>query len=207
MITRVNEFQQELIDFGVVDPEGLHHVFNQGLHGRKVDFDKIDEDRDPIFGAWVNVATEFIQDTYPEPPDALVGVANGTNRLAEAVAQKLGSRIIFLETEKIEQSKPVLTEEAKLLIEEFKPVFALVTEDVGTKGTNALSAAQSTIATGIPRVEVLNTWQRNDTLVLLDEAGITYRSIIKKVLDNFTPEECRDRGFCSQGWELIEYGK
>lgn len=201
------ELEQKLIEFGVLDPERVHHEFSQGLHGQKVDFDKIDEE-DPIFDEWAEATAGFIEREYPLQPDALIGVAKGTNRLAKAVARKVGEGILFLATEKNDQAKPILTEEARLQVEEFKPVFALVTEDVGTVGTNSLAAAQSALAAGIPRVEVLNTWQRSSTLTLLEEAGVEYRSIIRHILPSYTPEECRgEGGLCGAGWELIPYGR
>jgi len=206
MVSYIEEFRQELLAFGVVDPEGTHHEFNQGLHGVKVDLD-IDKDRDTaLFAEWVDTTAGYIRENYEQIPDALVGVASGTNELAKAVAKKLGGGVLYLATEKLERSKPVLSDEAKLLVEEFKPVFALIIEDVGNLGTNSLAAARETLKLGVPKVEVLNTWQRSETLVLLDEAGIAYKSIIKQVFDNFTPEECRERGFCARGWKLIKYG-
>lgn len=205
---KIDQFKLHLIEFGVLDPERVHHEFGQGLHGRKVDFDKIDEERDGIFSEWVNINVEFIEAEYPQRPDALVGVANGTNRLAEKAAEEIGGGILFLATEKNQQSKPVLTDEAKMQIKEIGPEFALIDEDVGTVGTNSLSAAKSVLEAGVTRAEVLNTWQRSETLELLDEAGIAYRSIIKHVLPSYTPEECRgEGGLCGAGWELVPYEK
>lgn len=191
----------------VIDPERLHHEFNQGLHGQKADFDNIEEGTE-LFEQWIDVTVDFIQEEYSELPDAVVGVANGTNRVAKPVAKKLGNGTIFLETEKQDASKPVLTKEAKLVVEEFQPIFALIIEDVGTRGTNAVSAANSTLAAGVSRIEVLNTFQRAETLPLLDEAGIVYKSMVKRLMPNFTPDECRTlpEGFCRRQWRLIPYG-
>lgn len=205
MLQPAEKFVQELVKCGVIDSGQVHHEFNQGLHGRKVDFDKIETASD-LFRRWVNLTASSIRDKYTELPDALLGVANGTNRLAEAVAKELGGEMYALITEKVEQSKPVLNKESSQLVKEKLPKFVLVVEDVGTKGTNSLSAAKSAAQAGVPRVEVLNTWQRNETLELLDEARITYKSVIKKVMPNYTPEDCRTIGYCAQGLKIIPYG-
>jgi hypothetical protein len=197
------DFERHIVLAGIIDPDGVHQEFGQGLHGQKADFDKIHDD-DPLFAAWRELTVRFIQENYDQQPDALVGVANGTNRLAEPVAEQLGA--VFLETEKLEKSQPTLTPAACQLVEEFKPVFALIIEDVGTVGTNSLSAAQSTLSAGVRHAEVLDTLQRSPRLPLLDEAGIVYQAIIKRMMPSYTPEECQKHGFCAAGWELIPYG-
>ena len=34
-------FRQHILAAGVLDPEGVHHEFVSGMHGRKLDFDTI----------------------------------------------------------------------------------------------------------------------------------------------------------------------
>lgn len=204
-MSRAEQFEECLFASEAIDPQGVHHEFNQGLHGRKADFDKID-DASALFEEWVDLTVDHIQERYETQPDAVVGVAKGTNRLAKPVAERLGSEVLFLETKKEERSKPVLTEGARLLVEEFEPVFALVVDDVGTRGTNTLSAARSTLEAGVERVKVLYALQRSVTLELLDEAGMEYDAIIHRYLPSYTPEECRAEGLCADGWRLIPYG-
>lgn len=198
------EFKQKIIDSGIVDGEGVHHVFSQGLHGQKIDFDLI-EDTSELYGEWVDLTAEFITQNYDSPPDIVVGVANGTNRLAISVAEALGSNVAGLVTVKPggSRNQPVLTDESAKKIQSLKPKSALILEDVGTRGTNSASVYRSLKQTGVGDIEVLNTWQRSENLALLDDEGAKYRAVIKDVLTNYTLEECEKSGFCSKGWKLL----
>ena len=202
------EFKQKIIDSGIVDGEGVHHVFSQGLHGQKIDFDLIEDDSE-LYDNWVELTAEFIKQNYANLPDTVVGVANGTNRLAASVAKALGGDTAALVTIKPEGSRnqPVLTGESIKKIQEIKPKSALILEDVGTRGTNSASVYRSLKEAGVDSLEVLNTWQRSEKLVLLDEEGAEYKAVIKDILTNYTSEECQKTGFCSKGWKLLGHGQ
>jgi hypothetical protein len=121
------EFKQKIIDSGIVDGEGIHHVFSQGLHGQKIDFDLIDDESE-LYAEWVELTSEFIKQNYDKPPDVLVGVANGTNRLALSVAKILGGNVTGLVTVKPDGSRnqPVLTDESVKKIQDLKPTSVLI---------------------------------------------------------------------------------
>lgn len=202
------EFKQKIIDSGIVDGEGIHHVFSSGLHGQKIDFDLIEDDSE-LYSKWVELTAEFIKQNYDNLPSAVVGVANGTNRLAVSVAEALGGNVTALVTVKPEGSRnqPILTDESLSQIKELKPESALILEDVGTTGTNSSSVYRSLKQAGVENAEVLHSWQRNDSLLHLDNEGGEYKAVIKDVLTNYTPEECKKSGFCSKGWKLLGHGQ
>jgi orotate phosphoribosyltransferase len=202
-MSRTDEFRQAILDSGILDKEGVHHVFSQGLHGRKIDFDLIPDDSE-LFNQWVEITADFIRDNYEKIPDVLIGVANGTNRLAFAVADKLN--VPGLDTVKPEGSRnqPVLTEASEAKLKQLQPGLIVILEDVGTRGTNSSSVARSVRELGFDNLEVINTWQRSETLTLLDELKVPYKAVIKEVLISYKPEECE---YCQEGWELLGHGK
>lgn len=196
-------FKEAILNSGILDKEGVHHVFSQGLHGRKIDFDLIPDDSE-LFEQWVDITAEFIKTNYPKLPKVIIGVANGTNRLALAVADKLG--VAGLDTVKPEGSRnqPILTESSKQKLKDLQPKSVLILEDVGTRGTNSASVARSVRSEGIDDVEVINTWQRSESLTLLDDENVPYKAVIKEVLTNYAPDQCE---YCQKGWELLGHGK
>lgn len=200
---KIEKFKRAILDSGILDKEGVHHVFSQGLHGRKIDFDLIPDDSE-LFEQWVDLTAGFIRETYEKLPEAIIGVANGTNRLAFAVAEKLG--VTGLDTVKPEGSRnqPILTDKSKVLLQSISPKLAVILEDVGTTGTNSSSVSRSVREIGIDNFEVINTWQRSENLRLLDEMKVPYKSIIKEVLVSYKPEECE---YCQKGWELLGHGQ
>jgi orotate phosphoribosyltransferase len=199
-----SRFFRKLLASEAVDPEKVHHEFNQGLHGQKIDFDTI-ETGSKLFWLWVDLVSLAIKEYYSEPPDVLVGVANGTNRIVEPVSRRLGGNTEPLKTMKSDRSSPVLTAASRRAIQLARPSFVLVIEDVGNMGTNALSVARSIQEEGTQRVEVLNTIQRSVGLELLRKEGISYRSVLVHILQSYTPDECQSAGYCQAGWKLIPY--
>ncbi len=197
------KFLASLVSSETFDSEGVHHEFNQGLHGKKIDFDKI-ANGTPLFYEWVELVAEALQN-YPQLPGALVGVANGTNRIVAAVSRKLGNKPLVLETVKDKRSGPILTQESRKIIQTEKPAFIVIVEDVGSRGTNSLSVTRSLQEVGATRIEVLNTLQRSQELELLRASGVPYKSILKYVLPTYTANECKKLGYCSRGWKLIPY--
>lgn len=202
-MNKTEELKDQILTSGILDKEGVHHVFSQGLHGRKIDFDLIPDDSE-LFQLWVEVTAEFIRNNYSKLPQAVVGVANGTNRLAMEVADKLGVKALITVKPEGVRNQPVLTEEAKKLLSEIKPESLVILEDVGTRGTNSASVSKSLKEEGFDNFEVINTWQRSESLPLLDEINVPYKAVIKEVLISYKPEEC---DYCKKGWELLGHGK
>ncbi len=199
------KFLASLVSLETFDPEGVHHEFNQGLHGKKIDFDKISTGT-PLFHEWVELVAESLQQTYPVLPDALVGVANGTNRIVGPLSRKLGKKPLVLETIKSKRSGPILTEKARKIIKLAQPAFIVIIEDVGSRGTNSLSVFRSIKETGQARIEVLNTLQRSQELDLLEVNNVSYSSVLTYVLPTYTAAECKKLGYCRDKWKLISYG-
>lgn len=203
--TSPEQFREHLFAYpGFFDPKGVHHEFNQGLHGQKTDFDVIPTDSS-LFGEWVEVTARKIRDSYDELPEVLIGVADGTNRLVEPVAKELGHKIVGLTTKKVDRSVVVLTPESWRRVAGRKPRFALVVEDVGNEGWNARCAVDSTKKAGAQRVEALISLQRQSRLKRL--IGIGHRATLKENIPTFTEKECNapPDGLCAKGWDLIRY--
>jgi orotate phosphoribosyltransferase len=205
---KVEEFRENLLQAGILDPEGTHHEFVSGMHGRKLDFDLI-ESGTPLYSDWISVNAEYIKQQFDELPEVVLGVANGTNRVAVDTAAELGSGVVGLVTQKDAQTSKIISlpEDAQRTIAEAKPKLLVVTEDVGTTGSNSVQAAVAAQEAGAQNVEVVTTWKRRENLERLDEAGIAYRAIINEALVTYGPEECEAEGFCAYGWELIPRGQ
>jgi len=201
----VNKFHLDLVNAEVQDPFSVHHVLNGGMHGQKLHFDRILNDS-LLFQQWIDITVAKIWDVYSEPPEVIIGVANGANRLARPVAKKLGGRVIGLTSKKIDRSQVILPPESSRRVKARKPDVVLVLDDVGTTGKSAESVALSALDGGAKSVEVLVTWQRREKLERLVGAGITYHSVIYQPLPTYLPEECEAHGFCADGWELVPYG-
>ncbi len=206
----VQLFEQNLWDGGIIEPDRVHSEFSQGLHGQKIDFDKIDE-LDPLFDQWVQITAETVDYYYPGKirPEFLVGVDGGTNRLVGPVAARLGSEVVALTTKKIGPSVVALEPAYFAQIMLAKPELVVVLEDAGTTGANAASAAKHSRGAGAQRVEAIFTWQRQPELYELDQAQIRYHSLIKNFLPTFTADECRSNpnGFCARNWKLNPYNR
>ncbi|GAC1392753.1 MAG: hypothetical protein NVSMB46_09440 [Candidatus Saccharimonadales bacterium] len=196
----INHFQQQLLDHNVLDPVGVHHEFAYGSHGRKLDFDTI-LDSTPLYRQWVDVTAETIQNNYSSLPEAVVGVANGTNRLAKDTAEKLG--ILALYTQKTNAREVQLTHDSQTMLHHYLNAFVVVIEDVGTTGSTALTAAKSAKSHGAGTITGLFTWQRQSTLPAFDSHAISYKAIISEELPTYSPDECRVHGYCHDQWELI----
>lgn len=195
-------FKQHILERGILDPVGIHHEFASGMHGRKLDFDLIPDD-DPLYAEWVALNVQAIR-MSGSLALAVVGVANGTNRLARDVGSALG--IEGLATRKVSSREVRLTPEAhSWLAEHALEGTVVILEDVGTTGGTARTGVMDIQATGIDRVEGLFTWQRADSLPAFEAAGIPYSSIIHEPLPTLAPEACRAEGYCAQGWQFITH--
>lgn len=209
LATQIEAFRENIIDSGyVLDPEGTHHEFVSGMHGQKLDFDKIDRGS-ALYDEWISVTASFIEDQFPKLPGMIIGVANGTNRPALDVAMRMvdggAGNVIGLVSEKDKDNtkKLYLGAIAFEAIRVNKPELMVVFEDVGTTGSNSVQVATACLATGAQAVEVVTTWKRRERLERLDEAGVPYRAIIDEPLTTYDPKECQAQGFCSRGWEFI----
>lgn len=191
---------------GVLDPEGvIHHEFVSGNHGRKLDFDKIERGAD-MYIDWVAIYARAIRAMYPHRrPDAIVGIANGANRLAEDVGHLLS--IQGLKTVKKDAKTVKLNEAAIAAIDDDNIRFALTIEDVGTTGSTTSTAAEDLRQAGVPRIESVNFWQRNPSLPKLETLRIPHAAVILEPLPMFAPDECAtdQNGYCAQGISLVAH--
>ncbi|MDL2362999.1 MAG: hypothetical protein QFB86_01295 [Patescibacteria group bacterium] len=204
----VESFRNHVLEAGVLDPEGTHHEFVSGMHGRKLDFDKI-AIGSPLYEEWTTVAADYISEEYSELPQIILGVANGTNRVAIDTARHFNGDVIGAVSEKDpENSKKLyLSEMAGKLITAMQPELVVVLEDVGTTGSNSVQVARHALAAGAQEVEVVLTWQRQSKLQKLLDSGIAYRAIINEPLPTYDPEECENVGYCADGWGFIPRAK
>jgi hypothetical protein len=207
--TRLQTFEDRIFsDPDIFDPKGVHHVFSQGLHGRKIDLDKIKPGTE-LYDELVYLTVRYTVSSYLDDlPDAVVGIANGTNKLAKDVSDEIGGGTLYLDTFKHE-GLPRLTADSVRKVRRHEPVFAVEVEDVGTTGRNSLPPALQLRQLGVERVEVVHTVQRSETLPMLDAAGVAYSALIKRLEPSYDAQEClsNPEGFCAQGWKTIPYKK
>jgi orotate phosphoribosyltransferase len=166
------------------------------------------EDGTDFFWQWVSTYASWIKETYDgDMPDALVGIANGANRLAMTMASTIGAK--GYETQKVNAKTVKLTDVARFAIMQSVPKFVLVTEDVGTTGGTTSTVIPELLGLGVERVEVAHTYIRTPTLAALDALGVKYGAVIHDPLETFSEEDCRNLpgGFCNQGVLLIPHGK
>lgn len=202
----VTAFEKNLLTSGqVIEPEGIHSEFASGMHGQKIDFDKLD-DKDPLYGDWIEVSVDYLRETFPRLPAFIIGVANGTNRVVHDMAKRMKGSVVALESEKDREDSKVLHlhHSTARLIAAVRPEFVVVIEDVGTTGSNSVQVAQAALDAGAGDAVVVTTWKRRPQLERLEEAGIDHQAIIDNPLPTYTPEDCENlpEGFCAQGWEL-----
>lgn len=201
----VEAFRDHVINSGyVLDPEGEHSEFVSGMHGQKLDFDTI-ETGSELYQEWVQANNDFLIAELNDIPEVLLGVANGTNRLSEDVARNFHpTAVTGLVSEKDPQNSKILrlTKVANEVIRTAKPNLVIVLEDVGTTGSNSVQVAAAAHEAGAKDVLVVPTWKRRERLERLDEAGIRYQALIDEPLPTYTPEACREIGFCALGWKF-----
>ena len=203
-MANVEIFRSHILEAGVLDPEGVHHGLVSDMHGQKLDFDLIPTNS-PLYSEWVSVAVAYISSGFSKLPEIIVGVANGTNRLALDVARQFDGQVFGAVSEKDRQNSKILRLGLVTgkLISAMRPEFVVVLEDVGTTGSNSVQVAQLCLEAGARSIEVVNTWQRRPQLERLIESGIPYQSIINEVLETYTPQDCQDHGFCADNWQFI----
>lgn len=208
----IDRFQNRVLtdSITVLDPYDLyHHEFVNGAHGRKLGFDKIEEGTD-FYDDWVSIYARAIMAVYPRRyPDALVGIADGANRLSRSIAPFLGTQVLGLTTHKVDAKTVELDDEAREAIGTGDIEFALTVEDVGTTGGTTSTAVVDLRKAGVRCIESSNFWQRNPCLPRLDELEVPHWSVISYYLPTFAPEDCRTNpeGYCAQGVLLIPHAK
>lgn len=210
MTVKGEELRNHIIETDyMVDPEGIHHEFAGGMHGRKINFDAMPDDSE-LFAEWVDATAQYLRFLYGATHAgklALVSVANGTNRLVGPVGELLGGQTATLLTVKDSSNSVVLTPEAEEAIKSQQPHTAVVLEDVGTTGMTASTAVLAVRQMNVEYVDALFTWQRLKSLERMKTVSVDYHSIIydHQTYPTFTEEECRAIGHCAAGWELIEH--
>lgn len=205
-------FRDHIIESGyVLDPEGEHSEFVSGMHGQKLDFDNIDEHADPLYREWIDVNESFIRDNFSRLPEVILGVANGTNRIATDTARRFDGEVLGMVSVKDKQDSKVLylSNLVRHALNEIKPQLVVVAEDVGTTGSNSVQVANAARESGAKKVIVVTTWKRRERLERLEEAGIEHLAIIDEPLATYTEEDCRTlvEGFCKRGWKFKPRGK
>jgi hypothetical protein len=102
-----------------------------------------------------------------------------------------------------------LSGDAREIIKETEPQFAVFTEDVSTKGTVCASVVPEVRALGVRHLLMVPTLQREAALPRLDELGVPYEPLVFYDLPSYSPEECAalDEGLCHSGVPLKQYGE
>ena len=201
------QYKANLLEAGILSSEGVHYELASGLHGRKLEFDKV-IDGSELFDQTVQITAERIRRLYN--PNrygrlALIGVANGANRFIDPIAEELG--LPGYKTQKDENLSLLLTAEAQDFVDSDGYDSIVVFDDVGTQGTNS-----SMVAKEIWRVRpkakvfVLNEAQRSPTLPLLTAIGVPYDHVLYWPLPSFSPQDCHanPEGYCRRGWEIVD---
>lgn len=201
----VEELRHRVLDdpVRVLDPTTQHHEFKSGMHGRKLDFDRVERGTD-FYKQWINTYVFWVREVYRYAmPEVLVGVANGANRLAEDMAPLLG--VCAVKTEKTSNGLVVFPDKAKEEVQEKTKKRFLVIEDVGTTGSTTATVVDQLGDLGVSNVDIAHTWIRTQTLPALDERDRNYTTMIHEPLETFSPEDCLalPEGFCHKEVLLI----
>lgn len=201
----ISIFKQHILEGGVLDPEGTHHEFANYGHGQKLDFDTISDDT-PLYEEWVDLNVQAIRERGGLVL-AVLGIANGTNRLSRDVGPRLGVK--SLETEKVSPRAVRLTATSRewLISHAGENGLVIALEDVGTTGGTTLTALEDVQTAGAFAVEGQFTWQRTDTLPAFDTAGVAHHAIIHEQLATYKPDQCIAEGYCAKGWLLIPHSQ
>ncbi len=210
MIT-TERFREKLDEEGIVTT-GRHHVFSQGLHGQKVDFDRI-ASGSLLDDEWTQVNVRAFRQAHPYiRSQFLVSIANGTIDLVNGMTREMRGDVTALHTVKDpEDNMPYLSKEAVEIIAGLdvirKPELTLVEDTSSTGRKTAFVARQIRKVNPDVHLEVQTTFQRQEVLPELDDLEISYHAIIKEILPTYTQDECRKIGFCALGEIPIPYGE
>lgn len=205
---RVEKYWGRMLESGLVETK-QHHEFRDGLHGYKADYGRVAPDGSNMFYEGAGLVADHISDHqhYSGIPQAIVGVANGANKLALAVAEELGPGVIGVQTAKNRYDPSILELplSSRWSLIDIRPEFALVLDDIGTSGSTTAQVANLCIDLNIPRVEALYLVQRSTNLHYLGRIGVAYQTVIYHPMINMTEVDCQKSGPCSVGVELVEH--
>ena len=202
----IETFKRSIESSGAIDPVGVHHEFREGAHGRKIDFDAVNDSTE-LLKEWASEVAQYIASNYQPLPQLIVSVANGANKvvpmIAAGVAGLTGESLEYILTNKLDGSLQI-SKEDKIRAESLRSAKALVIDDVGTTGSNSVSVCHLLMDLGVKDVEVLYTWQRTEALTRLADTKIPHRSMIVDYtsVQTYDPNNCQH---CHDGWALIPY--
>lgn len=195
------------------DPPPVHNEFKDGGHGVKVDMEFIPPGS-VLFNDLIIASAEKIKSTHEQIPQVIIGIANGGNPWALALADKLG--VEGVETEKDENDHALMPYESRLAMRKIMPDEVLIADDQGTTGTSTLPVIEQVQLNKmrnrhpVKRISVFYIVQRQLALPKLDERKIPHDSLI--TLDIKTYKDARacetdPQGYCTRGIKLIPHKK
>lgn len=201
-------YWQRLEGAGFIE-SGQHSEFKDGLHGFKADYEAVAPIGSTLFEDGMKLQADYIADTnnYDRLPDVLVGVAHGGNPMAMKIAEMLDDDVRGIQTAKDrdDRSKIVLPSYSEGRLLAVRPMFALVIDDIGTTGSTTAQVVELCRELFIPRVEVLYLLQRSASLPHLLSLDVRYRAVIRRVMDDYTPEQCQEYGPCADSVPLVHH--
>lgn len=208
----IAELERKFLEHPGVYNSHEHTVFASGRHGIKIDLDEIPTESD-LFNTWMDVQVQFIQETYDPLPEVIIGTANGANRIAEAIAERIDS-VVALETQKDSEGTVVLPWVQARELRRLAVDSMLIVDDVGTTGSSVVPLVKYIRNTAIRNwpnlsgndaLSVLYTWQRQPRLRHLTQNRIVHLAMIKNFQPTFSPTECEEdpEGYCANNLPLV----
>lgn len=174
-------FKLHLLEAGILDTQ-LSSEFDTSLDGRKSNFGLI-ERGSPLFEEWLRANTLKVSEICTGKyfgRTALLGLANETNDLSPLIAEHFGGGMMSLDSEKLPTNEVRLTAVTEKIIRLSRPKLqVLVISSIGITGGNTAPIAADVLKAGADTVKVINTWQKEETLVALDMIDVTYHAIFK----------------------------
>ena len=208
-------YWDRLIAAGIQDPEGFHHEFVRGGHGRKLDMEIV-LNRRLSFNYLLGLVLKGSIVARHTQGDriAVVGIANGMTTHAHDLSHYMAWRyprlqVTAFETEKfISADKKIiqLTNLSHYVFKRNKFDVAVLDDDIGTTGSSTAQPVIPLRDYGISQIFAAYNVLRNNRLPELDALDVPVHSIVTKPQPTYSPLECAQVGFCSQGWELAKYG-
>lgn len=211
-----NIFAAEILD------QEYHHEFVGGEHGLKADMEVVYANRKagPYFLGLVLKARMILEDLDSVNSGSsinrltIIGLAKGALQhghdlgiLVQAMRPKL--QVTTLDTVKyqVNGSKILeLTRQAHRYLEEEEPGMVALADDVGTTGSTPAQIVAPLRAYGADYIKAYYDLMRRPELTHLDQLEVPYDAIVRADLPNYSPEACREVGYCAQNLRLIDYG-
>lgn len=206
-------YRRAVLHAGVKD-DGIHHEFVSGLHGEKLDFDRVyQRRRSPTYLLGLVLKGQLIHDISPNDRIGIVGIANGATQHAVDLSRYMQFRYPYLSdsplvtTKRIEGQQKIveLTSESHHTLGSQSIDTVVLDDDVGTTGSSTAQPVPDLLNIGFDDIFAAYDWIRSDHLPYLDELGVPAYGLIEEVLPNFTPSQCNEVGLCMQGLELVRY--